>query len=161
MKNGENQLHGDDEKFILMADMNDFRDQINETTQQLEELSFDAFGYNNRLMENALPFLTYKVFKYHDLMKLYHIEMNVLFTFTQEIQKGYYKENSYSNLFHITDSLQAMHFFFTSGNLANNIKKLDILAVVVSNIIQDYEHSGCLNQFIIKTRHPLAIRYSD
>jgi hypothetical protein len=31
----------------------------------------------------------------------------------------------------------------------------------VANIIHDYEHPGFSNQFIVRTKHPLAIRYSD
>ena len=31
----------------------------------------------------------------------------------------------------------------------------------VANIIHDYEHPGYSNQFIVRTKHPLAIRYSD
>lgn len=41
------------------------------------------------------------------------------------------------------------------------MKKSDILAVYIANIIHDYEHSGFSNQFIVRTKHPIAIRYSD
>jgi len=47
------------------------------------------------------------------------------------------------------------------GNLQAQLKKLDVFALYVSNIIHDYEHSGYSNQFIVRTKHPLAIRYSD
>jgi len=33
--------------------------------------------------------------------------------------------------------------------------------VFVANIIHDYEHPGYSNQFIVRTKHPIAIRYSD
>lgn len=74
---------------------------------------------------------------------------------------GYFKENPFHDIHHIIDSTQAMHYFFTVGNLNQYIKNIDILSVFVSNIIHDYEHSGYSNQFIVRTKHPLAIRYSD
>ena len=54
-----------------------------------------------------------------------------------------------------------MHYFMVVGNLNAQIKKIDMLAVFIANIIHDYEHSGYSNQFIVRTKHPLAIRYSD
>ena len=47
------------------------------------------------------------------------------------------------------------------GGLQTQVKKLDIYSVFVANIIHDYEHPGYSNQFIVRTKHPLAIRYSD
>ena len=41
------------------------------------------------------------------------------------------------------------------------MKKIDVFSVFISNIIHDYEHPGYSNQFIVRTKHPLAIRYSD
>ena len=41
------------------------------------------------------------------------------------------------------------------------VKQIDLFAVFVANIIHDYEHPGYSNQFIVRTKHPIAIRYSD
>lgn len=41
------------------------------------------------------------------------------------------------------------------------MKKIDVFSVFVANMIHDYEHPGYSNQFIVRTKHPLAIRYSD
>jgi|DEB0MinimDraft_12_1074336.scaffolds.fasta_scaffold66853_2 hypothetical protein len=54
-----------------------------------------------------------------------------------------------------------MNYLMEVGNLRSQFKSLDVFAVYVSNIIHDYEHSGYSNQFIVRTKHPLAIRYSD
>lgn len=84
-----------------------------------------------------------------------------MYNFMKEINLGYFKENPYHNATHIIDSLQAMHYFMSVGNLQAQLKNLDIFAIFVSNIIHDYEHPGYSNQFIVRTKHPLAIRYSD
>ena len=54
-----------------------------------------------------------------------------------------------------------MHYLMEVGNLKAQVKKLDIFSVFVANIIHDFEHPGYSNQFIVRTKHPLAIRYSD
>lgn len=54
-----------------------------------------------------------------------------------------------------------MHYIMTIRNLQDLIKNIDLFAVFVANIIHDYEHPGYSNQFIVRTKHPIAIRYSD
>jgi len=54
-----------------------------------------------------------------------------------------------------------MHYLMTIGGIKNLVSNLDIFSGFVANIIHDFEHPGYTNQFIVKTKHPLAIRYSD
>ena len=49
----------------------------------------------------------------------------------------------------------------TIGGIKNQVSDLDIFSGFIANIIHDYEHPGYSNQFIVKTKHPLAVRYSD
>lgn len=48
-----------------------------------------------------------------------------------------------------------------AGNIKKYLKKHDMLAVITACLIHDFEHPGYSNQFVIRTKHPLAIRYSD
>jgi cGMP-inhibited 3',5'-cyclic phosphodiesterase B/cGMP-inhibited 3',5'-cyclic phosphodiesterase A len=59
------------------------------------------------------------------------------------------------------DSLQAMHYLMTIGEMNKHIQILDIFSIFVANIMHDYEHPGYTNQFIVRTKHPIALRYSD
>ena len=61
------------------------------------------------------------------------------------MNRGYFKNNSYHNHLHIIDSLQALHYFLTVGELQNEVSKLDIFTIIVANIIHDFEHPGYLN----------------
>lgn len=56
-----------------------------------------------------------------------------------------------------------MHYLMTVGDFEKKLKmsKLDIFSLFVSIIIHDYEHPGYQNQFIVRTKHPIAGRYSD
>ena len=76
---------------------------------------------------------------------------------------GYPKSNPYHSQEHIVDSLQAMHFFMSVANLRTfaHLKNLDVFNSFLANLIHDYEHPGYTNQFIVRTKHPIAGRYSD
>ena len=54
-----------------------------------------------------------------------------------------------------------MHYIMDVRSLKNLVQKHDVFAVFVANIIHDFEHPGYSNQFIVRTKHPIAIRYSD
>lgn len=54
-----------------------------------------------------------------------------------------------------------MHYLFFTANIRKMMKKEDIFASFVANLIHDYEHPGYTNAFVIRTKHPLAMRYND
>lgn len=54
-----------------------------------------------------------------------------------------------------------MHYLMNVANLKRFFKLHDVFASFVACVIHDYEHPGYSNQFVIRTKHPLAIRYSD
>merc|ERR1712151_1155983 len=80
---------------------------------------------------------------------------------TREMSQGYFKENPFHNVVHILDSLQGLHFMLKAGNIKKYLKRQDQLAVFTGCPMHDFEHPGYSNQFVIRTKHPLAIRYSD
>lgn len=109
----------------------------------------------------SLQFLTFKLFSLYNLIIPYQISLKKLVDFSSTIQKGYFVENPYHNTAHIVDTMQAMHYLYFTANIRKYLKKGDILASFISNLIHDYEHPGYNNQFIVRTKHPLAIRYND
>ena len=74
---------------------------------------------------------------------------------------GYFKENFYHCVTHILDSLQGLHYLMSNGEIAKSLKRHDVFASFIACMIHDYEHPGFSNQFIVRAKHPLAIRYSD
>jgi hypothetical protein len=54
-----------------------------------------------------------------------------------------------------------MHYLVSQGNLNKTMKKEDLLTMFLADMIHDYEHPGYVNQFVVRTKHPLAIRYND
>ena len=48
-----------------------------------------------------------------------------------------------------------------TGGIKNLLKPHDVFAAFTSCVMHDFEHPGYSNSFVIRTKHPLAIRYSD
>lgn len=57
--------------------------------------------------------------------------------------------------------MQALWYVMSNGEVKKTLKKHDIFASFIACLIHDYEHPGFHNQFVVRTKHPLAIRYSD
>jgi len=113
------------------------------------------------LNENALQFLSFKIFKELNFFEQYHISLENLVNFSGELQMGYFKENPYHCVTHILDSMQGLHYLMNNGDVVKTLKKHDIFSAFIACLMHDYEHPGYSNQFIVRAKHPLAIRYSD
>lgn len=83
----------------------------------MELATFDSFTFDSLLTENALAYLTFKLFKQYNFFDSYFIDMEVLLKFAREVQMGYFKENPYHNVTHVIDSLQGLHFMLSNANL--------------------------------------------
>ena len=147
---------------MSMTELTEFDKELLETQDELiEQTNFDPFNFDSMLSDNSLVYLTFKLFKQYNFFNLYHIELETMINFVREVQLAYFKENHYHNVIHILDSMQGIHFMLTHGNIKKYLKKHDSMAAFISCLIHDFEHPGYSNQFVVRTKHPLAIRYSD
>ena len=97
--------------------------------------------------------------KYPQLKEL-EIPTDKLARFLKKIREGYSIAKAHRHsVSHIVDSIQGIHYFLSTGKVAKNLKPDEIFALYIAGFVQDYEHPGLTNQFLIKTRHPLANRY--
>ena len=145
-----------------MVDLVDMEiEHLEMALDRIDLTSFDAFHFDQILNESSLQFLVYKIFQFHNLFKFANVNLESLVTFTREMSQGYFKENPFHNVVHILDSLQGLHFMLKAPNIKKNIKRQDQMAAFTACLMHDFEHPGYSNQFVIRTKHPLAIRYSD
>ena len=112
-------------------------------------------------MDYGLHLLTFKIFQSQNFFETYHLTLEYLVNFIEYVKFGYSPENPYHNIHHVIDSMQGMQFILTNGDVKKHFKKHDIYAAYIACLIHDYEHPGYSNQFVVRTKHPLAIRYSD
>lgn len=129
--------------------------------EKVDETQFDAFAFVQIVNEKSFQYLMYKLLSIHNILIPFHIPLKKLCDFAGTIQKGYFVENPYHNPTHIVDTLQAMHYLYHTANIKKYLNKSDILASFLANLIHDYEHPGYTNQFVVRTKHPLALRYND
>ena len=54
-----------------------------------------------------------------------------------------YRENPYHNSTHAADVTQTVHFFMAKGNLRAKMSDLEIMGLIISAIVHDYDHPVC------------------
>jgi len=143
-----------------MADNTEI-EHLENSLDRFDMVSFDATIFDGMLFDNSLPFMVYKIYQHNGLIASYHMELIQLVNFSREMQIGYFKDNPFHNVVHVLDSMQGMHFMMKVGNVKKYLKQIDLFSCFTANLIHDYEHPGYSNAFVIRTKHPLAIRYSD
>ena len=85
----------------------------------------------------------------------------MLANFLNKLQEGYYESKKFRNANHIVDCVHATHFFLKPAGIAQDLAQTDISIAFIAAFIHDYEHPGVTNQFLVRVKHPIAIRYSD
>ena len=95
-----------------------------------------------------------------ELLDRFHIDEQILCRFLHQIE-GMYNPNPYHNALHATDVLQTLHAILHRGGVAHYLDDVGLLACYVAAIIHDVGHTGVSNNFLIKTRHDLAVLYND
>ena len=127
-----------------------------------ESDKFNIFEFEKKIgKENVLPSIGVYVFNFHELFNI--IPYNKFEHFIYEITKGYHRENPYHTDLHAADMLQTIFLYNIYSKFEDtlNLINLDILSIFVSAIIHDYGHPGLNNNYLIKTKDDLAIRYND
>ncbi|KAJ3362343.1 hypothetical protein GGF32_006178 [Allomyces javanicus] len=121
---------------------------------------FDVFQFTDLTNGHPLLFMAYYAIKKFKLLDELHVEDITLLQYLDEIEVMY-QDAPYHNHIHAADMLQAMWVFLQDERLKAACSPLELLAVILSCTIHDVDHPGVSNAFIVKSRHPLALLYSD
>jgi hypothetical protein len=91
------------------------------------------------------------------------MNINKFRNFCEAISDGYINTNYYHNCIHAGDIAHTCYIYFKEGSINEkiglNLKSL--CALYLSCICHDYKHPGLNNNYLIETKHPLAIKYND
>lgn len=71
------------------------------------------------------------------------------------------QDNAYHNKVHIADVLQSLYAHTLVGGGLQQLchgQPLHLLAVLLAAIIHDADHPGVNNDFLVKSRHPIALK---
>lgn len=113
-----------DQEFLTISDLLDLGPDLFETAMEnFEDISFDVFAFCQIFTGNdkSMAFMVHKLFQKYDLYRKFHINCETLHNFSHEMSQGYFRENKYHNQEHIIDSLQAMHYLLTVGDLKQQV----------------------------------------
>ena len=127
-----------------------------------ESEKFNIFEFEKKIgKENILAATSIYILNYHELFDI--IPYNKFEHFIYEISKGYHRENPYHTDLHAADMLQSIFVYNIYSNFKDslNLVEIDLLSIFISAIIHDYGHPGLNNNYLIKTKDDLAIKYND
>lgn len=138
-------------------------DEIYKTLEKVDEWSWDVNKFAQAAESWSFPILCLRLFLKYDIYKQYEDQLNLdkWLNYLSGLYQGYLFKNKYHNEYHILDTVQATHYFYKTAGLECNLSELEKLVGILAAFIHDYEHPGLTNQFLIRTKHPKAIRYSD
>ncbi|DBA85163.1 hypothetical protein WJX79_004941 [Trebouxia sp. C0005] len=124
---------------------------------------FDIFGFTEATPGNTLAMLTFHLVKRAGFVQLYKLDEVKLCRILQAIEAGYQRDNPYHNSIHVTSVVQMTHMLLCHGGVLKSraMDPLEHFSSYWSAAIHDYGHTGVNNDFLIKSRHELAITYND
>ncbi|XP_078234213.1 uncharacterized protein LOC110083215 [Pogona vitticeps] len=103
-----------------------------------------------------------ELFSKYDLLTLFKIPIPCLISFASALEVGYNKyQNPYHNAIHASDVTQTVHSILLHTGIMHWFTDLEILAIIFSTLIHDYEHTGTTNHFHVETRSETALLYND
>ncbi|CAG5097780.1 Oidioi.mRNA.OKI2018_I69.XSR.g15228.t2.cds [Oikopleura dioica] len=138
----------------------------------LDEVLAHCFEWNFPIFE--LRALTHEVlsrlaYRFFDLAKLfshYKLPREKFLAYFRALESGY-RNCAYHNSVHAADVLQSVFYIINVPNketgrcLKDQLDEKDVLSIFLAAAVHDYDHPGYTNNFLIQTRHSLAILYND
>jgi hypothetical protein len=101
----------------------------------------------------------------HELFSLLEINGEDLHQYLNAVTKGYYSQNPFHNAIHAADVVQSLYALIDWLNADHRespvVAGQDLLASLLAAAVHDFEHPGFNNQFLVRTKHKMAIRYND
>mmetsp|Transcript_2707 Transcript_2707/g.6050 ORF Transcript_2707/g.6050 Transcript_2707/m.6050 type:complete len:348 (+) Transcript_2707:2-1045(+) len=84
--------------------------------------------------------------------------------YIKAVDNGYVKANPYHNSAHaaeVTLMTYQIWSYLSQGSFKGYFEQVDLLVVMIAAAIHDIAHPATNNDFLIKTKSPLALRYHD
>ncbi|VDD92269.1 unnamed protein product [Enterobius vermicularis] len=137
-------------------------DEIAEVFVDVNKWSFSSFKLHEISDGHALKFMGFEMFNRYGFLDRFRISVQRLENYCNALEVGYSKHNNpYHNIIHAADVTQTSHFMLSQTGLASSLSDLDLLAVIFSAMIHDYEHTGHTNSFHVQSGSNLALLYND
>nr|XP_057934166.1 cGMP-specific 3',5'-cyclic phosphodiesterase isoform X1 [Doryrhamphus excisus] len=127
------------------------------SAQSLRLLDFSFSDFELTDAETALG--TLRMFTDLNLVQTFQMKHMSLCRWVLSVKKNYRKNIAYHNWRHAFNTAQCMFALFRSGGLQNNLRDLEVLALMIATLCHDLDHRGVNNAYIQRSDHPLAHLY--
>uniref|UniRef100_A0A8C5BST2 Phosphodiesterase n=1 Tax=Gadus morhua TaxID=8049 RepID=A0A8C5BST2_GADMO len=124
-------------------------------TLHIMDFSFSDFELSD--METTLA--TIRMFIDLNLVHNYQMKYTSLCHWVMSVKKNYRRNVVYHNWRHAFNTAQCMFAVLKSGRLQNNMRDLEMLALMIAALSHDLDHRGVNNSYIQRSSHPLAHLY--
>jgi len=109
-----------------------------------------------------------RIWKHKHFSKVCKMTDDAVFNLVAEVEAGY-KDTPYHNRLHAADATAAAYYFMhqwqtnfpPSTGHEDYFRDIDMMILIFAAAVHDIRHPGVTNDFLIKTRNALAIRYND
>eukprot|EP01084_Bolivina_argentea_P186852 321973_1 len=124
---------------------------------------FDIFEFINYTHRPLLVLGIYLLKKSFIFSKLFNKNKVNLFQCAHflDLCEKLYQNNPYHNNIHATDVMQFNMILLSSSYIASHFEDYECLAAFMSAVAHDCGHVGKNNDFLIKSKHNLAITYNN
>jgi len=131
--------------------------------KNIDDWYFDLPFLESIVGERCMQLVLVTACIHQDLFTLFEIPPESLKEFCFLIEQGYERRNPYHNAVHAADVVQCFnvlfHWFLRSNTEV--LEEQELLAGLIAAAIHDYEHPGFNNPFLIRSKHPMSLRYND
>ncbi|CBZ53012.1 putative cAMP-specific phosphodiesterase [Neospora caninum Liverpool] len=138
------------------------QEQVNEAMRPFDEWQWDALHASDVCDMNLLPVVFVRaIATFPTIMTKFNFDLDRLFDFLKVVQTSFQKNVKFHCAAHTADMIQAMHYFLTIGKLGTLLSEYDVFLCHFCALVCHFGHPGVSNTFLVKSRHPRAIRYDD
>ena len=88
------------------------------------------------------------------------IDVNNLVRFALALEAGY-KHVPFHNMVHAADVVHGTAYFMMQDAVYKSLTALDLYCMILGAAMHDFEHPGVNNNFMVASRHEVAILYND
>merc|ERR1719191_1520199 len=137
---------------------------IEETLADFEAWNFDAISVHEMIGKIAVTVVFCRVVALYDLVHSISLDAENLSNFAKKVQSSFSPNVRFNGATRALDMLQAVHYFHVRG-LGNGWSTygsdLGTMALFTGALVAHCCNPGFTNDFLVKTRHPRALRYND
>jgi hypothetical protein len=133
---------------------------IAEVLANIGSYDFDVFKLDKVTGHRPLYYMALRLFEIHDLFVKFQLPVHKVREFLFRIEEGY-TTTPYHNRVHACDVLQTINYLLMHIHCKDSFSNLDILTMLVTAIMHDYQHPGVNNNYEMRTQSDRALLYND